>query len=122
MTSIVTKGRKSLASAALAIGITLTFASPAQAETVTLVCEGDLNQSIPWSDTFEIDYAASTVKSDGYTFRAVITDREIIHSRRSPNDTYVVKIDRLTGMMSSTSNESGPLYRGRCRAATTKKF
>ena len=59
-TSIVTNWRKSVARAALAIGVALGFASPAQAETVTLSCDGEMfvdGASAPRSWTVDIDLA-----------------------------------------------------------------
>ena len=122
MTSSATKGRMSLARAALAIGIILGFASPAQAEKVTLSCEGEIYQRLPWNETYDIDYSALTVKFSNSALPAIITDREITFTSRELHDTYVVKIDRLAGTITANGNSSGPLFRGRCRAASSTKF
>ena len=123
MKNIVTKGRKSLARATLAVGVAMGFASPAQAETVTLVCEGEMmTEAAAWSEVYDIDYAAGTVKTKDYTRPAVITDREITFTLRSPHHTFLVRIDRRAGTINTSSDTSGPLFRGRCRPASTSKF
>ena len=131
MTSIVTKGRKSLASAALAIGITLGFASPAQAETITYTCEGQRGiegMTVQGNWTVDIDFGARTVKFDSYPLApAVITDREITFNYRDTSGRFWGRIDRLAGTVDVTrvyeANDRPAQIvsiEARCRRATTK--
>ena len=131
MKSIVTMGRKSLARAALAIVITLGFASPAQAETITYTCEGEQSGGGPtvqvtW--TVDIDFSASRLKIDNTRFfAAVITEREITFDSQDTFNTRQLegRIDRLAGTMSyrnfeRNSSVNAAFIQGRCRRATTK--
>lgn len=127
MTSIVTKGRKSLASAALAIGITLGFASPAQAETITYTCEGEFGTPARQGNwTVDIDFGASTVKFASHPVApAVITDREITFNYQAASGRIQGRIDRLAGIItawwySDRVDQGFIAYEARCRRATIK--
>ena len=110
----------------------LAFASPAQAEKVTLSCEGDRfvnGASVPISWTVDIDYTAKTVKFDlggALELSAAITEREIAFFRRDDTDFIQGTMDRLAGTMSATRIKLGKNlhlgFQGRCRPAAKPKW
>lgn len=129
MTSIATDRSRPLARAALAIAVTLGFASPAQAETVTYSCEGEAGTPARQGNwTVDIDFGASTVKfATNPVAPAVITDREITFNYRDASGRFWGRIDRLAGTISVTrlyqANDRPTeivSVEARCRRATTK--
>jgi hypothetical protein len=123
--------------ASVFIATSLAFASPALAESTTLVCEakGDIGVA-PETTIFIVDYSASTVTPDWpvhLTMPAVITAQEIRFRYDPPpariEITWIGTISRVTGEAEWTSYEVvrgekvyNPVQRhqGRCRVGTQK--
>lgn len=113
----------------------LAFASPAQAGTVTLSCEGEVGADGTSSTrnwTVDIDYTAQTMKWEvpgllnSFEYPAVITEREITFSYRSSNAAVEGRMDRLAGTMNATRqmfvSRERLYFQGRCRPAATPKW
>lgn len=110
----------------------LAFASPAQAETVTLSCEGEIRSegaSAPRTWTVDIDYTAKAVKWDetgALELPAVITEREITFFYRDDKVFIQGTMDRLAGTMSAARITSASnqhlMFNGRCRPAAKPKW
>ena len=134
--------RKRFASsiALCALPFALSFASPALAETVTLVCESD-SQGSHGTDTFIVDYSAGTISYNSWEMPAAITAEDIRFSYVTPPlarccgspgpanivQTYVGSIGRITGLASWTVSRSDggvhkftSKFQSRCRLGTQK--
>ena len=142
--------RKGFASslALCALPFALSFASPARAESTTLLCPSENASNTPATYTVDLDYAASTIAIEEirrgehrHQFgpsAAVITDRTIKFELRDsskefgwPAGTWVTalvgSLDRLAGTLTFTEtafhegHQEGSMWlQARCRPATQK--
>lgn len=124
-TSIATDRRKSLASAALAISITLGYASPAQAETINLLCSySDSDRVLHVFVDTDLQTTYNTLEDQRYgPFTVSISDTTIRWTEpAAEGGERQYTIDRVAGTI-RTLHYRGKLIldqRGPCRRATQK--